>query len=111
MCDAPGGHCIALTRCNSWVRVASCGLARSGTALRSNCGNFWNITALDLSQYVLIEKGGVRGDVSMHLKFDTAELAFRWILRNDGQPLWNAPLTPASNSANTLSPFVALAAR
>jgi HK97 family phage major capsid protein len=74
-------------------------------------GTMGDITALDLSQYVMIEKGGIRGDVSMHLKFDTAELAFRWMLRNDGQPLWNAPLTPASGSANTLSPFVALANR
>jgi HK97 family phage major capsid protein len=77
----------------------------------STLGTTGDITALDLSQYVMIEKGGIRGDVSMHLKFDTAELAFRWMLRNDGQPLWNAPLTPASGSANTLSPFVALASR
>jgi HK97 family phage major capsid protein len=74
-------------------------------------GTTGDITALDLSQYVMIEKGGIKGDVSMHLKFDTDELAFRWILRNDGAPLWNAPLTPASGSANTLSPFVALATR
>lgn len=74
-------------------------------------GTTGDITLLDLSQYVMIEKGGIRGDVSMHLKFDTAELAFRWMLRNDGQPLWNQPLTPASGSSNTLSPFVALATR
>lgn len=74
-------------------------------------GTVGDITLADLSQYVMIEKGDIQGAVSMHLKFDTDELAFRWILRNDGQPLWHLPLTPASGSPNTLSPFVALATR
>lgn len=73
-------------------------------------GTVGDIMLADLSQYVMIEKGGIRGDISMHLKFDTAEMAFRWILRNDGQPLWHKTLTLADGST-TVSPFVALATR
>lgn len=70
-----------------------------------------DIYLADLSQYVVAEKGGVRGDVSMHFKFDTVEQAFRFIMRNDGQPLWQKPLTPHTGSSNTLSPFVKLDVR
>jgi len=46
----------------------------------------------------------------MHVKFITDEMTYRFIARNDGQPSWNAALTP-KNGSNTLSPYVALAAR
>jgi len=64
---------------------------------------------VDLSQYILIDKaGGIDIASSIHLKFDTDEVAFRAIFRCNGQPKWTAALTPFKGS-NTLSPFVAVA--
>jgi hypothetical protein len=48
--------------------------------------------------------------MSVHVAFLTDESIFRFIYRVDGQPIWNAALTPFKGS-NTLSPFVVLAAR
>ena len=73
-------------------------------------GTVGDIQLLDLSQYFLIDKGGVRGDSSMHVRFLYDERAFRWMYRCDGQPSWNSALTPL-NGSNTLSPFVNLATR
>ena len=73
-------------------------------------GTVGDIQLLDLSQYFVIDKGGVRGDSSMHVRFLYDERAFRWMFRVDGQPSWNSALTPL-NGSNTLSPFVNLATR
>ena len=47
---------------------------------------------------------------SIHLYFQTAETAFRFMFEVDGQPYLNTALTPF-NGANTLSTHVALDAR
>jgi hypothetical protein len=47
---------------------------------------------------------------SMHVRFVTDEMTFRFTYRVDGQPLWNVPLTPFQGS-NTKSPFIVLAQR
>jgi len=73
-------------------------------------GTVGDIQLLDLSQYFLIDKGGVRADSSMSVRFLYDERAFRWMYRVDGQPSWNSALTPL-NGSNTLSPFVNLATR
>lgn len=73
-------------------------------------GDLGDIMLTDMSQYLLIDKGGLNRDVSMHVRFLYAEQTFRFTYRVNGQPLWNSALTPA-NGSNTLSPFVALAAR
>lgn len=73
-------------------------------------GTVGDILFVDLSQYLMIEKGGLQSDQSIHLRFDYGETAFRWTMRNDGQPIWHSALTPAKGSA-TLSPYVALATR
>lgn len=73
-------------------------------------GTVGDIQLVDLSQYFLIDKGGVRGDSSMSVRFLYDERAFRWMYRCDGQPSWNSALTPF-NGSNTLSPFVNLATR
>lgn len=77
----------------------------------STLGDVGDITFADLSQYKLIDKGGTQGASSIHVGFNTDETVFRFVYRVDGQPMWNAALTPASGSTNTLSPFVQLAAR
>lgn len=47
---------------------------------------------------------------SIHVRFDRHERAFKFWLRDAGAPWWRSALTP-KKGANTLSPFVALAAR
>lgn len=46
----------------------------------------------------------------MHLYFDTAHVAFRFILRVGGMPWWSAP-ADTLNGSSSLSPYVTLAAR
>ena len=73
-------------------------------------GDKWDLILGDFSQYLLIRKGGVEEAESMHVKFTTDEMAFRFIVRNNGQPMHDSPITPL-NGSNTLSPFVTLEAR
>lgn len=62
------------------------------------------------SQYVEGAIGGIESAESIHVRFLNNERAFRMSLRNDGRPWWRSPITP-KKGANTLSPFVTLAAR
>ena len=73
-------------------------------------GTAGDILLVDLTQYTMIDKGGIQAASSMHVRFINDEMVYRFIARNDGQPSWNAALTP-KNGTNTLSPYVALAAR
>lgn len=76
----------------------------------STLGDEHDIVLGDFSQYLLIEKGGVEEAESMHVRFLYDEMCFRFITRNNGQPLHEQAITPL-NGTNTLSPFVALAER
>lgn len=69
-----------------------------------------DIILADLSQYVVIDKNGVRQDYSIHVNFLTDEGVFRFVYRVDGQAWWKKPLTPKSGGS-TLSPFISLATR
>jgi HK97 family phage major capsid protein len=74
-------------------------------------GDVGDIILTDLSAYATgIRGGGLRADTSIHLRFDFAETAFRFMFEVDGKPWLLSALTPA-NSANTLSTMVTLAAR
>lgn len=73
-------------------------------------GTVGDIVLADLSEYQMIEKGGIKSDFSIHVRFIYDESVFRFVYRVDGQPKWNSALTPFSGT-NTVSPFVALAAR
>jgi HK97 family phage major capsid protein len=73
-------------------------------------GTVGDIILGDLSQYLLIDKGGINAASSIHVRFLYDENVFRFIYRVDGQPIWNVPVTPFKGS-NTKSPFVALATR
>lgn len=73
-------------------------------------GTKGDIVLADLSQYVVIDKGGVQAASSIHVRFLNDEQTFRWVVRNDGQPTWNAALTPFKGSA-TQSPFICLETR
>ncbi|MHB8303349.1 MAG: phage major capsid protein [Acidobacteriaceae bacterium] len=76
----------------------------------SALGTQGDILLADMSQYLLARKGGIRADSSMHVAFLTGEMAFRFMLRLDGQPLWKKPLTP-KNGTTLLSAFITLGAR
>ncbi len=78
----------------------------------STVGTVGDIMLVDLSQYIVIEKGGVQAAMSIHVQFLEDETVFRWVTRIDGQSIWNAPLTPfKGGSTKTKSPFVVLATR
>ncbi len=74
-------------------------------------GDLGDIILADLSQYVLIEKGGIQSASSIHVRFVNDESVFRFVYRVDGAPIWKTPLIPFKGAANTQGPFVTLAAR
>ena len=76
----------------------------------SALGTAGDICLFDLSQYLMIDKGGLKTDSSMHVRFIYDEMVWRFVYRIDGQPIWNAALTPKSGGA-TQSPFIVLATR
>lgn len=73
-------------------------------------GTEGDIILADLKAYASGTQGGVESAMSMHLRFDYAEMAFRFMFAVDGQPWLAAPITPFKGS-NTTSPFVTLASR
>jgi HK97 family phage major capsid protein len=73
-------------------------------------GTVGDICLFDLSQYLMIDKGGLQTASSIHVRFIYDETVFRFVYRVDGQPIWNAALTPKSGAA-TQSPFVVLESR
>ena len=76
-------------------------------------GTVGDIILADFSKgYILAEKGGIKSDVSIHVRFDYDESVFRFVYRVDGQPKRATALTPYKGGANfTQSHFVALASR
>jgi HK97 family phage major capsid protein len=80
------------------------------TEYNATLGTVGDIVLADLSQYLTVTKGDVRAEMSMHLRFDYDELAFRFIFRIDGDLWWNLPLTPFKGSA-TQSPVITLDTR
>lgn len=74
------------------------------------CGTVGDIILADMKAYASGTQGGVNTAMSMHLRFDHAETAFRFMFAVDGQPWLASAITPFKGS-NTLSPFVLLATR
>jgi HK97 family phage major capsid protein len=78
----------------------------------SALGDVGDIVCVDLSQYGLSDRGAPLAASSIHVQFLTDQVAFRFLYSVDGQSMWKGTLTPAYGAAaNTLSPFVGLAAR
>ena len=73
-------------------------------------GTLGDIILASLSEYQMIEKGGIQTASSIHVQFLTDQTVFRFVYRCDGEPKWNAPLRPHA-SAVTQGPFVVLAGR
>jgi HK97 family phage major capsid protein len=60
--------------------------------------------------YMLVRKGGVESETSIHVRFVYGEQAFRWLMYANGMVKRSQPLT-IKNSSLTRSSFVTLAAR
>ena len=76
-------------------------------------GTVGDIILTDLSQYLTATKAGgsqIKSATSIHVRFLTDEIAFRFTMRVDGKGWWTSALTP-KNGSNTVSPFVTLATR
>lgn len=80
------------------------------TEWNKTVGDEGDVILADLQSYVTAIKEGIQSAMSMHLRFDYNESAFRFIIAVDGQPWTESALTPA-NGTNTVSPFVALQVR
>lgn len=73
-------------------------------------GTAGDIILADLGAYLSGTVGSVDSAMSIHLRFDYMETAFRFSFAVDGQPWLVSAITPFKGS-NTLTPFVTLAAR
>jgi HK97 family phage major capsid protein len=73
-------------------------------------GTAGDIVLFSPSAYQLIDKAsGIQSAASIHVAFVNSEMAFRFLYRVDGAPLWHSTLTPFKGS-NEQSPYVALSA-
>lgn len=73
-------------------------------------GTVGDFVLANMSDYLLVQKGGLRTAVSAHVRFLTDESLFRFSVRFNGQPKTSGPITPFTGSL-TRHPYVALAAR
>ncbi len=73
-------------------------------------GTMGDIILFDPEQYIMATKGGVQAASSMHVRFLTDEMTYRWISRQDAQLWWKQAVTPA-HGVNTMSPVITLASR
>lgn len=63
-----------------------------------------SILFADLSKYLIIKRGGLKQDTSIHVKFLEDETCFRWVLRIGGAPLIASTVTLPDSSV--IAPFV-----
>lgn len=73
-------------------------------------GSVGDIAFLDATQYLIVERAGINKQTSMHMYFDTDEVAFKFSWRVGGRPDWMTAITGATSTI-ARSPYVALAAR
>jgi HK97 family phage major capsid protein len=77
----------------------------------SKLGDKGDIILANPKRYLGIDKNGIQGDVSIHVKFLYDESCFRFIYRFNGAPRKNSAVTSYKNASFTTSPFVTLAER
>lgn len=78
-----------------------------------NCsalGEKGDIMLVDPTQYILLTKGTIKQDWSIHVEFLTDQSCFRVVFRCNGAPKVNAPIK-IKNSDKPRSPFVLMGAR
>lgn len=76
----------------------------------STLGTQNDIMLVNLDEYVLVDKGGPDSSWNPYIYWDHNQQGFKMTWRVDGNPLWNAPLTPFKG-ANSKSAFITLATR
>jgi len=78
----------------------------------SALGDVGDVILGNFKQYLIIKKAkdAIQEASSIHVEFLTDQQVFRTTFRVNGQPLWQAPLTPYKGSS-TLSTFTTIAAR
>ncbi len=76
----------------------------------SALGDLGDINFVDLSDYLMIYKGGIDAISSIHVEFLSAQNCFRFIFRANGMPKKSSAVT-IKNSSNDRSTFVTLQAR
>lgn len=80
----------------------------------STLGTVGDIMLVDFSQYFVGRPSGNEGvqfDTSIHIKFDYAQNAFRFLLYFDGKFSWPTYFTPPQATTSYRSPAVVLATR
>lgn len=77
----------------------------------SALGDVGDVIFADLNEYLVIDKGVLDAQASIHVRFIYDEMTYKFTLRNNGQPIWKSALTPYKGTASTKSPFITLAAR
>jgi len=89
------------------------GLPAMAIEQASAIGDLGDIILANLPDgYILAEKGGIKADMSIHVRFIYDESVFRFVLRIDGQPIRASALTPYKGGATaTQSHFITLEAR
>lgn len=86
------------------------GLPVEPTQKLSPTGNVGDILLGNMKEYQIIQKGSLQMDVSIHVYFDTAEQAFRFIMRVNGSPLYTEKYTSLGDNF-ALASFVTLDTR
>lgn len=76
----------------------------------SALGDEGDIILADLMQYMLIDKGGMRSDSSIHVRYLEGENTWRFLFRANGRPKRRSSLT-IKNSTKPRASFVTLAER
>ncbi len=76
----------------------------------SALGDKGDIVLMDATQYLLIERGGITRQNSMHVRFDYDETVFKFTWRLGGRPDWMSAIT-AYKGTSARSPYVCLANR
>lgn len=75
-------------------------------------GDTGDVVVGDFGQYLLAIKGSINTAMSIHLRFDYDEIAFKATFRVDGRPAWEQSLRPRKGAtAKRVSPWVKIAAR
>lgn len=70
-------------------------------------GTAGDLNLWDLNQYRVIQKGTIKVDRSEHVRFTDDETVLRFVMRNNGLPLWSQQMTGA-NGADKFSPYISL---
>ena len=76
----------------------------------SALGDKGDIIFANMGEYRWIDKGGINGQTSIHVRFLYDEMAFKFTYRAGGRPKWSNTIE-AYKGSTLRSPFVTLAAR